>query len=146
MIPVFLRQLFYIAETQSFAAIARGIGIPYRKVLALRAGKIVLSSAFKSSLRNMYQRTAYSRLRKTGFSPSEARRWSWYRPEEVVIKEKALTYKIGELTTGAVAAKLRAEGIPTTPGGVDKLYDDLFEQIKAGISESIEPTQIIMDY
>jgi hypothetical protein len=146
MISAALRQLFYVAETQSFASIARSTGIPYRTVLAMRSGKIDLSSTFKNSLRNMYQRTAYGRLRNIGFSASESRRWSWYRPERVVVHEASLKYKIGELTTGAVAAKLRAKGLPTTEGTVSDLFDQMYEKVKEGIQRSIEPTEIIYDY
>lgn len=146
MMPLFVRQLFYIAETQSFAAIARQTGIPYRTVLAARSGKLDLSSAFKSSLRNMFQREAYGRLRAAGFSTSESRRWSWYRPERVVIHENSLKYKIGELATGAVAAKLRAEGMPTEPRAVNDMFDEMYRKIQEGIQRSIEPTEIIYDY
>lgn len=146
MIPVFVRQLFYIAETQSFASIARATGIPYRTVLGLRTGKIDLSSQFRTSMRNMFQRTAYGRLRRAGFSASESRRWSWYTPEQNVIKEKSLTFKVGELAQGAVASKLRKEGLPTTKENVDRFYDEMFELVQEGIRQSIEPTEIIMDY
>jgi len=146
MIPLFLRQLFYVAETQSFAAIARSTGIPYRTVLAIRSGKIDLSSSFKASIRNMYQRESYSRLRDTGFSTSQARRWSWYRPERVVIQEYSLKYKIGALATGAVAARLRKTVIPTSQGAVDALFDEMYEKIKTGVQQSIEPIEVIYDY
>ncbi len=146
MMPLFVRQLFYIAENQSFAAIARTAGIPYRTVLAIRSGKIDLASQFKSSLRNMYQRESYSRLKDAGFSSSQARRWSWYRPERAVIHETSLKYKIGELATGAVAAKLRKDGIPTGKGAVDTLFDEMYEKVKIGIQRSIEPSEIIYDY
>jgi len=146
MIAAYVRQLFYIAEQRSFAYMARMTGIPYRTVLAMRAGVIKLSSEFARSLRNMYQRESYGRLKQTGYSATEARRWSWYAPERVVIKELSLKHKIAELTTGAVAAKLKKEGIPTSKGAVDDIYDDMYEKVKAGIKTSIEPTETIMDY
>ncbi len=146
MMPLFVRQLSYIAKEQSYAAIARGAGIPYRTVLAMRTGKIAIRSDFKRSLRNMYQRESYSRLTETGYSPSEARRWSWYRPEETVIKAQSLKYKIGELATGALAAKLRKEGIPTSIGATEDLFDEMYQKIKEGIQRSIEPTEIWFDY
>lgn len=146
MIPVFIRQIAYIAEGQSFAAIARMTGIAYRTVLAIRTGKVSLTSAFKTSIRNMYQREAYGRLRETGFSASQARRWSWYRPERVVIHELSLKHKIAELATGAVASKLHALGLPTTKGRVDEMYDEMYQAVKVGIQQSIEPIEVIYDY
>ncbi len=146
MMPLFVRQLSYIAKEQSYAAIALGTGIPYRTVLAMRTSKIAITSDFKRSLRNMYQRESYGRLRDTGYSPSEARRWSWYRPEETVIKAQSLKYKIGELATGALAAKLRKEGIPTSIGATEDLFDEMYQKIKEGIQRSIEPTEIWFDY
>jgi len=146
MIYAYMRQLFYVAEQRSYAYISRATGIPYRTVLAMRAGTMKLTSEFTRSMRNIYQRESYGRLRETGFSPHEARRWSWYRPEEVVIKEMSLKYKIGELATGAVAAKLRSLGLPTTKKAVDDLFDEMYQAVKEGIQTSIEPTEVWMDY
>lgn len=146
MIPVFLRQLSYIAEKQSFAHIARQTGIPYRTVLAMRAGKIQVSSDFKSSLRNMYQRESYGRLKESGFSASQARRWSWYRPEQVFIHERSMMAKIADLATGAVASALRATGMPTTKGAVEDLFDSMYQAVKIGIQRSERTTEEIYDY
>ncbi|GAJ09320.1 unnamed protein product [marine sediment metagenome] len=146
MISLFARQLSYIAEKQSYAAIARSTGIPYRSVLAMREGKIKISSVFKKSIRNMYQREAYGRLKDTGFSSSQARRWSWYKPEKVVVQTYSLSYKIGELATGALAGKLKKEGLDITKVNVDDLFDEMYEKIKIGIQISIEPTEIWFDY
>jgi len=146
MIPAYVRQLFYVAEQRSFAYMSRMTGIPYRTVLAMREGKIKLTSEFARSLRNMYQRESYGRLRKTGYSATEARRWSWYAPERAVIKEMSLKHKIAELATGATAAVLEKEGIPTTKQAIDDIYDDMYGRVKTGIETSIEPTETIMDY
>jgi len=146
LIPLIPRQLFYISQEQSFAAIARATGIPYRTVLAMRERLVTLTVTQKQGMRNMFQREAYGRLRRTGFSTAEARRWSWYRPERVTIKDMSLKAKIAELTTGAVAGKMEKDGIPTSKKAVDELYDDMYERVKEGIETSIEPTEIIMDY
>lgn len=146
MIALFVRQLAYIADKQSYAAIARGTGIPYRTVLAMRTGKLAVSSEFKKSIRNMYQRESYKNLRETGFSTSQARRWSWYKPEKVVVQTHSLRFKIGELATGALAAKLKKEGIPTSQRAVDDMFDDMYERVKIGIQRSIEPSEIWFDY
>lgn len=146
MIPLFVRQLSYIAEKQSYAAISRTTGIPYRTVLAMRTGTIGASTTAKRALRNMYQREAYGRLRETGYSSSQARRWSWYKPERVVVNTYSLRFKIGELATGALAAKFRQHGIPTSIGAVSEMYDDMYERVKKGIIRSIEPSEIWFDY
>ena len=146
MILKYARQLAYVAEQRSYAYVARATGIPYRTVLAMRAGTMKISSEFTRSMRNMFQREAYRRLKEVGFSVSESRRWSWYNPEQVVIKSMSLIAKIGELATGAVAAKLHSLGLPTTPGTIDDLFDDMYRAVKEGIQRSVEPTEIWMDY
>jgi len=146
MIALFARQLSYIAEKQSYAAIARSTGIPYRTVLAMREGKIKIASEFKKSIRNMYQRESYGRLKETGFSSSQARRWSWYKPERVVVQTHSLRYKIGELATGALAGKLKKEGLDITKINVNDLFDEMYNKVKRGIQRSIEPTEIWFDY
>lgn len=146
MIPLMPRWLFYISQEKSFAAIARATGIPYRTVLRLREPGAKITTVMRQGMRNMFQRESYSRLKRVGYSATEARRWSWYKPERVVIKTFSLQAKIAELTTGAVAAKLEAEGIPTSKDAIDDLFDDMHERVKEGIQESIEPTEIIMDY
>ena len=145
MIYKYARQLAYVAEQRSYAFIARSTGIPYRQVLAMRAGKLKISSEFATSIRNMYQREAYGRLRETGFSTYEARRWSWYTPERVVIKSLSLKARIAELATGAVAAKLRSLGIPTSPKAVDDWYDEMYEKVRVGISRSLHTTEELME-
>lgn len=146
MIPLIPRQLYYIAQEQSFAAIARATGIPYRTVLALRKPGVKITDVMRAGLRNMYQREAYQRLRRTGFSTHEARRWSWYRPERVTIKDLSMKSKIATLTTGAVAVKMESEGIPTSKKATGDLFDDMYQKVKDGVSESIESTEVIMDY
>ncbi|MBA7715714.1 hypothetical protein ES703_124768 [subsurface metagenome] len=145
MIYKYMRQLFYVAEQRSFAYISRTTGIPYRTVLAMRSGKIKLTSEFTRSMRNMYQRESYGRLRETGFSTYEARRWSWYTPEKVVIKTFSLKARIAELATGAVAAKLESLGIPTSKGAIDDLFDDMYERVRVGISKSLHTTEELME-
>jgi len=146
MILKYARQLAYVAEQRSYAYVARATGIPYRKVLAMRAGTMKLSSEFARSMRNMFQRESYGRLKEAGFSVSESRRWSWYNPEQVVIKSMSLKAKIGELATGAVAAKLRKLGLPTTIKSVDDLFDDMYRAVKEGIQRSELQTEDWMDY
>ncbi|MBA7547453.1 hypothetical protein ES705_39875 [subsurface metagenome] len=146
MILKYARQLAYVAEQRSYAYISRQAGIPYRTVLAMRAGTMKLSSEFARSMRNMFQRESYGRLKEAGFNVQEARRWSWYNPEQVVIKSMSLKAKIGELATGAVAAKLRKLGLPTTIKSVDDLFDDMYRAVKEGIQRSELQTEDWMDY
>lgn len=146
MLPLFVRQLFYIAEKQSFAHIARQTGIPYRTVLALRTGKLDLSSQFRTSMRNMFQREAYGRLRQAGLSASESRRWSWYTPSQNVIKETEVKAAISEMTTGAVARRLEVLGLPTTQANVDKYFDELHQAITESVRKSRKPTEDIIEH
>lgn len=146
IVPRYLKQLSYVAEKRSYAYIARESGIPYRTVLAMRAGKIKISSEFARTMRNTFQREAYGRLRKTGFSTQEARRWSWYAPERVVLQEMSLKLKIAELTTGSVSAHILREGLPITGETVSELYDKYYEDIRQGIATSPLPIEDIMVY
>lgn len=146
MIPLIPRQLFYLAQEQSFAAIARMTGIPYRTVLAMRERVIPLTVTQKASMRNAYQREAYGRLRRTGFSTKEARRWSWYRPERATIVDLSMKNKISYLTGGGIAKKLEAKGIPTSKEATEEMFDEVYEAVREGISVSDEPTETILDY
>ena len=146
MIPVFLKQLAYTAKTNSFAAIARATGIPYRTVLRLKNGLGTVIPEYKRVIRNMYQRTAYANLKRAGLSANQANRFSWYRPEVVKVNAHLVEFKVGELATGKVAAKLRKLNLSTTQENVDKYYDDVFEAIKEGMRKSPLQLEDILDY
>jgi len=143
MIPLIPRWLYYISQEKSFAAIARATGIPYRTVLQLRTREMPLTTVMRQGLRNMFQREAYGRLRRTGFSTKEARRWSWYRPEQVVIKDMAMKNRIQYLTSGSLAERLESKGLPTTAGNIDEIYDEVYENIREKISKSPKSTEDI---
>lgn len=146
MIPLIPRQLFYLAQEQSFAAIARMSGIPYRTILSLREPGVKITSVMKQGLRNAFQREAYRRLRRTGFSTKEARRWSWYRPERVTIADLSMKNKISYLTSGGIAKKLESQGMPTTKEATADMFDEVHEAVRKGVSKSDEPTEAILDY
>lgn len=146
MIAAFVRQMLYVAERRSFAYIAREIGLPYRTVLTLRRGELDISSAFKSSIRNLYQREAYQRLRDVGYSYHEARRWSSYNPERVGLRSHTLRLKIADLAQGAVASKLRKEGLAITKRNIDSYFDEMYNKVKRGIQHSRKTTEEIDRY
>lgn len=143
MIPLVPKWLFYISQEKSFAAIARATGIPYRTVLRLREPGVKITSVMKQGLRNMFQRESYGRLRRTGFSAKEARRWSWYRPEHVVIKDMAMKNRIHYLTSGSLAERLESKGLRTTAKNIDEIYDEVYEEIRKKISKSPKSTEDI---
>jgi len=67
-------------------------------------------------------------------SRTQARRFQWYAPESVALKESEMKLLVNKFTTGAVgmkAARLRREGLP-----VD--LDKLWEEQKAKIIESLQ--------
>ncbi len=146
MIPAFVKQLFYIAEQRSWAYVARQTAIAYRKVLSLRSGLVDVIPAMRTSIRNAYQREAYSRLRDDGFSFHQARRWSSYGTETTRLKVQSMRLKIAELATGATAAKIRQKGLDTSIFNVNRYYDEMYAKVKEGITSSPLTTEQILDY
>lgn len=146
MIPAFLKQLFFMAEQRSWAYVARQTNIAYRKLLSLRSGTVDVIPAFRQSIRNAYQREAYSRLREVGFSSHQARRWSSYSTAEVRLKEQGLRLKIAELAIGATASHLHHSDLEVTSTYVDRYFGSMYEKIREGILDSPKSTEEIFDY
>lgn len=146
MIAAYLREISYMSEGMSYAAIARETGIPYRQILKTRTGPIRMTAEQRYNVRKAYRREAYGRLRATGFAPHQAKRWSQTVPVRVQIITSDLRLKIADLTNGAIANHFDANGIPTSPYNVDQIYDSMYDKVKSGIEQSELPTEEIMDY
>ena len=146
MIAAYLRQLSYMRESQSWQWVARETGIGSKALRQIRSGKVAPSEDFKRQIKNTYHREAYARLRETGFSPKNARIYSQYRPELASAYQMQMSLKIGDLTIGKVAERLETKGLKTTQRNIDRYYDETFEGITKGISNSDLSFEEIQDY
>ena len=124
---------------------SRETGIPRSTLGFVRRGERKLPSGYQSSVRNLYEREAYRRMRETGFSRTQARRYQWYAPESIRLKESEMKLLVNRYTTGVVGmetAKLRRAGVSFD---MDKLWKDAKAKIIAGLQKSKEPVETFAD-
>ena len=145
MTPAYLRQLKYITDRRSWADASRAVGVPSSTLRLFAGGKREPPEAIKNDIRNAYRREAYTKLRDTGFSSTEARRWSTYRPETTQLKTTLLSYKIADLTVGLLGFRAQSQKIVDVKSYIDENYDKVYADIKKGIKRSRRTTEEIIE-
>ena len=139
MTPIAVRRLNYVAEQRSLGWIARESGIPRSALARLAEPGRIIPRQYETSLRNMYQRESYRRLREVGFSFHQARRFSSHAPESVSIKTLDMHLIIQDLTIGAVAREHEEMGLPEySPISAD-LWDEMYTDIRDSMQKSKKP-------
>ena len=100
-----------------------------------------MSTEYNRLLRNVFQRESYGRMRETGFSAVQARRYSRYAAESIGLKIAEMKLLVNRFTVGAVGmeiAKLQRLGISYDE---DQLWDDMKQKIIEGLQDSKEPVE-----
>ncbi|MBA7573664.1 hypothetical protein ES708_15462 [subsurface metagenome] len=139
------RRIIFLSQKRSDSWIAGQTGIPRSSVGYVRRGERSLSPAYNRLLRNTYQREAYGRMRETGFSATQARRFSRYAAESVSVKIGEMKLLVNKFTLGAVGmetVRLKREGISYD---IDDLWDDMKQKIIKGLQESRESVEEFAD-
>ena len=77
------QRLNFVREYLSLSQISVMTTIPTSTLSAYSRGTQSPSLPRQRQIRNLYQRTAYAELRATGLSATQARRFSWYRPDRI---------------------------------------------------------------
>ncbi len=88
------------------------------------------------NLRNLYQRTAYSVMRETGFSNNQASRFSSYAPNSVLDRTLTVANLISDLTSGALDFKLAAHGESVDEYEYNDMYNSMRDSIVEGMQNS----------
>ena len=140
-----IARLTYILETVSQAEVSREIGIPRSTLQYDVAHNIPIATEYQVQLRNLYQRTAYANMREEGFSSYQARRFSWYSPERVLIntglmREKVLEFSIGQLSQ----AELKSGEVWSDKKRAEYLTS-IEERVREGLRKSKAPLEDILE-
>lgn len=96
------RQFLYVAGEMSEREVSRQTGIPRSTLYDFKQGRYGLNPEQAASLRNLFQRTAYTNLRYSGMPREVARRYSWQTPETVTNITTSLDMAVAELATGSL--------------------------------------------
>jgi transcriptional regulator with XRE-family HTH domain len=136
----------FIGERMSQADISRETGIPRSTVGFVMRGERELPTEYTSSLRNLYQRTAYAEMRESGASVEIAKKFSWYSPGRV----EQVDDIYDELTSKtAFGACLKAQREAEDAGefySIKDHYEDVLEQVKENYSKSRKDWEDISNY
>lgn len=139
-------ELEYLYKERSDIWIARETGIPRATIGYVRRGERELPPDYSAVLRNAYQREAYGRLREEGMSWSQARRYSWYAPESVSLKESEMHLLVDKYTTGAVTAKIRKLQREGFSYNEDELWNETRQEMIGALQRSKLPVEELDDY
>lgn len=140
------RRLSFIHDVRSDAWIAQETGIPRSTLGFVRRGERTLPPQYRDQLRRVYQREAYGRLRDTGFSTDQARRFSWYVPERITEVRQQLEEQIDYLARGRVVQmKKRAMEAGETLDE-DQALSESRDAIRSGLRKSKKPLELWVDY
>ena len=139
------RRIEFIRSTRSDRWIARESGIPRSTIGYVRRGERVLSTDQQKLMRNVYQREAYSRMRDTGFSRTQARRYTWYATETTGRMLSEMKLVVDRFTAGAVGSqisKLRRAGLSYDE---DALWKEMRQKVIEGLQRSKHPVEDFPD-
>lgn len=94
----------------------------------------------------MYQREAYSNLRDSGLSSTQANRFKWYAPENVLtvetdMQDKAMTYAMGILSE-----RLKDVEGPITFEEVSQMYEEAYSSVIEGLQSSKKTYEDFQNY
>lgn len=87
----------FIKDTTTIGSISRDTGISVSRLTKIAEGLEKAGTVETKNIRNLYQRTSYSRLRDTGFSVKQADRFKRYGVSGVMDKINNVTQKITQL-------------------------------------------------
>lgn len=99
------RRLTYILKSRTQQWVSSITGIPQSTISRVKNNYMNLPKQYTSSLRNTYQREAYSNLFASGASASQAKRFSWYIPETVLDVQSTLQDTRSMLEVAWIARK-----------------------------------------
>ena len=102
------RQIQYMAETLGPRAIARQTGVPYTSVWRAINRDAAVNTAYRSSVRSAYGKTAYRNLQATGMSNNQANRFRTYSPEAVREVTRRMAVITDELIEGVYLIQKRS--------------------------------------
>lgn len=133
-----LRRITYYTQQQSLKSLSRSANIPYSTLWRVSKGRANLPQKYDQSLRNAYQREAYSRLRTSGMSASQARRFSWRIPESVATTNVEMDLLVDDLSLGATQAKATS----LDRKGLSYKYDELYKEMRESVVEGLNKSRL----
>ena len=140
------RRLNFLLQKRTYSYTASTSGIPRSTLWYAKTGARKLPSKYAAALRNTYQREAYTRLHKAGFSAINAKNLSWYSPESVRLKEAEMKMLVNKYTLGGLWQKkwkAQREGIDFDE---DAEYEKLKANVIKGLQKSKHDWQLMAEY
>lgn len=135
------RRLGYLLKSYEFSQISAFSGIPSATLSAVYEGEYRLPMEYNKPLRNLYQRTTYANLRKSGYSPTQARRYQWYGVSGVETAVESAGDIISKYTNAVIDKRIegmKRNGSYTT---YQEAYQRVYEGIRDKISRSTLPPE-----
>lgn len=148
MATALVRQLQFVTEYLSQSQISAQTGIPRSTIGFYARGERRAPLDRQRTIRNLYQRTAFAALREQGLSSTQARRFSWYRPErvrEILTQTGSIVETLARSRFADYRESLQRRGLYTND---DDVMQSLRDSIEDAIRRSELPTErlVVIQY
>lgn len=131
------RRVNYILTERTQSWLANQLGLSQSTISRIANGLTTLKGEFADVLRNTYQREAYSNLKNSGTSSTQAKRFSWYIPETVMDVQNTMLEVRNMLEVTWVANKSRRENTTFTTSQIE----DIINEARPAILESMQKSK-----
>ena len=143
---IIAERLEYILQSVSNRQVLNETGIDARSQREILTGEYEPTGLTRSYVNRLYQQTSYSNMRDTGFSHSQALRFSNQMPDSIIEKTNNVSELISRLAGGAAKNKLEKQGIQFDVYTHRALLEEMEDAIKQGLEHSRETYETWIDY
>lgn len=117
--------------------LSRQTGIARSTLYDIKHHKYQCSEKHYQSIRNYFQRQAYSVLREAGLSSYKADRYKWYRPESIM----EIKNRVGSVVSYLTNVRLQSHLTHLDNEGVSYDLEYEAQEIEEGIKESLRKSK-----
>lgn len=129
-------RLEYLRGFMTRGEIQSVTGIHWKTQEAILKGTVDIATEFKNPLRNLYGRVAYSEMRVTGFSVSQASRFRYSDPTVMSGRINTVSNLVKDLAKGSLSSQIEREGVTYTTGQYASKLSDRIESVLEGMQQS----------
>lgn len=135
----------YMNQKWSYRTIEKETGVSDTTLWRIVNEGANVSDEMTTSIRNAFNRQAYSRLRDVGLSSYEANRWRWYTPNTVMSVESTMSLIVDKWSYGVALNRLARLSVVASDETIASVIEEAKKDVLQGISESGKPFEYIVE-
>ena len=139
-------RLSYILDYLTPRQVLNETGFNVQDQREILAGTYDPTGYSRTFINRLYQRTTYAVMRNTGFSASQALRFTNQTPDNIRDKTLMVSDLVSNLAVGALQNKLTKQGLSYDVYSHRDLLSDMEDRIAAGLQRSRKTYEQWFDY